>query len=129
MTARSGFHLIPRASKVLAAFVFVAAAAFCFFFFDEHKMIGLGSAIGAGMGAIAATFVLLAGYVYADSSRRGMPPVPWTALALLIPNGVGFVLYFLLRKPIQHPCSNCGCGVAQDAAFCSRCGQSNVNGN
>jgi hypothetical protein len=127
MTARSGFHLIPTAAKMLAAFVFVAPAVFLFFFFDEHKTIGLGSAIGAGMGAIAATFILLAGYVYADSSRRGMPPIPWTALALLIPNGVGFVLYFLLRKPIHQPCSNCGCGVAQDAAFCSRCGQSQLN--
>jgi hypothetical protein len=126
MTARSGFQLIPTQAKILAAFVFVAPVVFLFFFFDEHKMIGLGSAIGAGMGAIAATFILLAGYVYADSSRRGMPPIPWTALALLIPNGVGFVLYFLLRKPIQHPCSNCGCGVAQDAAFCSGCGQSQL---
>ena len=124
MTARSGFHLIPTAAKMLAALVLVAPAVFLFFFFDEHKTIGLGSAMGAGMGAIAAAFILLAGYVYADSSRRGMSPVPWTALALLIPNGVGFVLYFLLRKPFQHPCSNCGCGVAQDAAFCSRCGQS-----
>jgi hypothetical protein len=127
MTGRTGFHLIPTAAKMLAAFVFVAPAVFLFFFFDEHKTIGLGSAIGAVMGAIAAAFILLAGYVYADSSRRGMPPIPWTALALLVPNGVGFVLYFLLRKPIQHPCRNCGCGVAKNAAFCSGCGQSQAN--
>jgi hypothetical protein len=107
--------------------MFVAPAVFLFFFFDEHKAIGLGTAMGAGMGAIAAAFILLAGYVYADSSRRGMPPVPWTALALLIPNGVGFVLYFLLRKPIVRPCGNCGCGVPQGVAFCSTCGQSQVN--
>jgi len=127
MTARSGFHLIPAAAKIFAAFVFLAIVAFFFCFFDEHNTIGLGTAIGVGIGTIAGTFILLAGYVYADSSRRGMPPIPWTALALLIPNGVGFVLYFLLRKPILHPCSNCGCGVAQDAIFCSRCGQSQLN--
>jgi hypothetical protein len=127
MTARSGFHLIPTGAKILAAFAFVAPAILLFFFFDEHKTIGPGSAMGAGMGVIAAAFILLAGYVYADSSRRGMPPIPWTALALLIPNGVGFVLYFLLRKPIQHPCSNCASGVAQDAPFCSKCGQSQLS--
>jgi hypothetical protein len=120
---KSSFDLIPTAAKILAAFAFLAPPVCLFFFFDEHTTIGLGTAMGAVMGAVAAAFVLLAGYVYADSARRGMPAIPWTALAVLIPNGVGFVLYFLLRKPIQRPCSNCGCGVAQDAAFCSRCGQ------
>jgi hypothetical protein len=127
MTPRSGFHLIPVAAKILAAFVFLAIVAFCFRLLDEGNTIGLETALGVGIGTIVATFILLAGYVYADSSRRGMPAIPWTALALLIPNGVGFVLYFLLRKPILHPCSSCGCGVAQDAAFCSRCGQSQLN--
>ena len=67
------------------------------------------------------------GYIYADAARRGMPPIPWTALAVLIPNCVGFVLYFLLRKPILHPCPSCGRGVAPDAAFCPRCGQPQMN--
>jgi hypothetical protein len=124
MTARSGFDLIPAAAKILAAFAFLAMVVLLFFLFDEHQRIGLGTAIGVGVGTIVAAFILLTGYVYADSSRRGMPPIPWTALALLIPNGVGFVLYFLLRKPMLHPCSNCGGGVAPDVAFCSRCGQS-----
>jgi hypothetical protein len=127
MTTRSIFHLIPTAAKLLAAFVFVAAVAFSFFFFDGHKTIGLGTALGVLMGAILAIFTLLAGYVYADSARRGMPAIAWTALALLIPNGVGFVLYFLLRKPLEHPCSHCGSGVGQDAAFCPRCGQSQMH--
>ncbi|HEY2015554.1 MAG TPA: hypothetical protein VGH38_18750, partial [Bryobacteraceae bacterium] len=45
----------------------------------------------------------------------------------VIPNCVGFVLYFLLRKPILHPCPGCGRGVAPDAAFCPRCGQPQMN--
>jgi uncharacterized OB-fold protein len=48
-------------------------------------------------------------------------------LAVLIPNCVGFVLYFLLRKPILHPCPSCGGGVTPDAAFCPRCGQPQMN--
>src|SRR6266853_2777999 len=123
MTERSGFDLIPTAAKFLAACGFLGLVAFCFWIFDDHKAIGPGTAMGVGLGTIMAAFILLAGYVYADASRRGMPPIPWTALALLIPNGVGFVLYFLLRKPILRPCSGCGCGIAQDADFCSRCGQ------
>jgi len=62
-----------------------------------------------------------------NAVRRGMPPIPWTALAVLIPNCVGFVLYFLMRKPIFHPCPGCGRGVAPDAAFCPRCGQPQMN--
>ena len=106
MSGRSGFGLIPGPAKILAALAFLAPVAFFFWIFDDHRAIGLGTAIGLGVGTIAAAFVLLAGYVYADAARRGMPPIPWTALAVLIPNGVGFVLYFLLRKPILHPLSH-----------------------
>jgi hypothetical protein len=127
MTARSAFHLVPKAAKILAAMAFLASVIFFFCFFDEHKAIGLGTAIGVGIGTFAAAFILLAGYVHGDSRRRGMPPLVWTALTLLIPNGVGFVLYFLLRRPIVHPCSNCGRGIAQDAVFCSRCGHAQLN--
>ena len=127
MTARRGFGLIPAGAKILAAGVLGAIAALFFWFFDNHNTLGFGAVMGLVTGAFAAAFILLAGYVYADASRRGMPPVLWTALAILVPNSIGFVLYFLLRKPIVHPCPNCGCGVAQDAAFCSRCGQSQLN--
>ena len=124
MTGRRGFGLIPAAAKVFAACAFTAIVTFFFWFFDNHSTVGFGTMMGVGMGAIAAALILLAGYVYGDASRRGMPPIPWTALALLVPNGIGFVLYFLLRKPIVHPCSRCGHGVAPDAAFCSQCGES-----
>jgi hypothetical protein len=127
MTTSSGFDLIPAGAKAVAALAFLAAVAFSFWIFDDHKAIGLGTAMGVAAGAITAAFILLTGYVYADAARRGMPPIPWTALVLLVPNGVGFVVYFLLRKPLVHPCSNCGCGVAQGAAFCSGCGHSQVN--
>ena len=127
MTERSGFKMIPAAAKILAAVAYLAIVLFFFFFLDEHKAIGFGTLVGGVIGAIPAAFILLAGYVYADARRRGMPAIAWTALALLIPNGVGFVLYFLLRKPILYPCSNCGCGVAQDAGFCSKCGRPQVN--
>ena len=124
MSGRSGFGLVPGPAKILAALAFV-------FFFSEisngYGASGPGILIGLVGGTLAGAYFLLAGYVYADAVRRGMPPIPWTALAVLIPNCVGFVLYFLLRKPILHPCPSCGRGVAPDAAFCPRCGQPQMN--
>ena len=132
MTAKSEFSLIPAGAKVAAALVFLAiVAGLSWFFVDRNNLgpaeIGLVTVIGAMGGLFAAAYVMLVGYVYADASRRGMPTIAWTALTVLVPNAIGFVLYFLLRKPIVHPCPNCGCGVTQDAAFCSRCGQSQLN--
>jgi hypothetical protein len=124
MSWRSGFGLIPGPAKILAALNFMI---FFFLTFDDRRANGLGALIGLAGGTLAGAWVLLAGYVYADAVRRSMPPVPWTALAVLIPNCVGFVLYFLLRKPILHPCPGCGRGVAPDAAFCPRCGQPQMN--
>ena len=132
MTYKSGFALIPTGAKVAAALVFLAIVAGLRWFFVDRSTLdfaeaGLITVIGAMGGLFAAAYVLLAGYVYADASRRGMPAIAWTALTVLVPNAIGFVLYFLLRKPLVHPCPNCGCGVAQDAAFCSRCGQSQMS--
>jgi hypothetical protein len=124
MNWRSRFGLIPGAAKVVAALAFVL---FFFGVLEEQRASGFGTLLGLVGGTLAAAYFLLAGYVYVDAARRSMPPIPWTALALFIPNCVGFVLYFLLRKPILHPCPSCGRGVAPDAAFCARCGQSQMN--
>jgi hypothetical protein len=124
MNWRNGFGLIPGPAKI------VAAIAFLFFFFgvfNAYRTNSLGTLIGLAGGILGGAYFLLAGYVYADAVRRGMPAIPWTALAVLVPNCVGFVLYFLLRKTILHPCASCGRGIAPDAAFCPRCGQPQTN--
>jgi hypothetical protein len=123
MTERTGFELIPVPAKVVAAFAFLVGAAFFYKVFDDARPLGWGVAMGAGIGIFLAAFVLLTGYVYGDAARRGMPPFPWAALAFLVPNGVGFIIYFLLRKPILRPCPNCGTGAPPEAAYCSKCGQ------
>ncbi|HEY3839406.1 MAG TPA: zinc ribbon domain-containing protein [Bryobacteraceae bacterium] len=123
MTLRDHLALVPVPARILAALPPLVVTGLCFSFFDGHHIPGLGTAMGLLLGTILGIFVLLAGYVYGDASRRGMHPIAWTALALLIPNGVGFVLYFLLRKPILRPCPACGSGIAPEAAFCPRCGQ------
>jgi hypothetical protein len=122
MNTSEEFGLIPLTAKVLAAVVFIAGVALFTVFFGAGHFT-LMTAVGTFAGAILAGFILLAGYVYADARRRGMPAAAWTALALLIPNAVGFVLYFLLRKPLVHPCPTCGQPVATGFAFCPACGQ------
>jgi len=120
MSWRSGFGLIPVPAKIVAALAFVV---FFFGVLQEYRASGFATLIGLAGGTIAAAYFLLAGYVYVDAVRRSMPPIPWTALAVIVPNCVGFVLYFVLRKPILQPCPSCGRGVAPDDEFCPRCGQ------
>ena len=124
MSWRSAFGLSPFPAKIVAALAFVG---FYFGVYAEYRASVLGPLIGLAGGTLGAAYFLLAGYVYVDATRRGMPPIPWTALAVVIPNCVGFVLYFLLRKQILHPCPGCGRGVAPDAAFCPRCGHPQIN--
>ncbi|HEY3741379.1 MAG TPA: zinc ribbon domain-containing protein [Bryobacteraceae bacterium] len=124
MSWRSGLGLIPGPAKIVAVLAFVV---FFFGVLGEYRANSFGILIGLAGGTLAAAYFLLAGYVYTDAVRRGMPPIPWTALAVVIPNCVGFVLYFVLRKPVLHPCPSCGRGVAPEAAFCPHCGQAQMN--
>jgi hypothetical protein len=73
-------------------------------------------------GVVIAIWVLGLGYVYADARRRGMPPILWTLIAAFIPNLLGFLLYFALRRPIALPCPHCGKPTTAEQRFCSWCG-------
>jgi hypothetical protein len=120
----TAFEMIPVPAKILAALAFVAAFAVPRWLFGSEILSV--AVLAVILGAILAVYVLLTGYVYADASRRGMPPVAWALIVVLVPNCIGFVLYLLLRKPLTHPCPGCGNGVSPDAAFCPRCGQSQM---
>jgi hypothetical protein len=74
------------------------------------------------VGLVIATWILGLGYVNADARRRGMPPVLWTLIAAFIPNLLGFLLYFALRRPIASPCPHCGQATTAEQRFCSWCG-------
>ena len=71
---------------------------------------------------LMAGYTLLIGYVYGDARRRGMRYVMWTLLAIFLTNGIGIILYFILREPLLVYCSRCGTGVQPSHAFCPRCG-------
>lgn len=72
-------------------------------------------------GTILGCYILLIGYVNRDAGRRGMSRLAWTLLAIFIPNALGIVLYFVLRKPLIATCSQCGNALQAGFNFCPRC--------
>src|SRR5690348_11483974 len=77
---------------------------------------------GLTFGVFTAAFFLALGYVYGDAKRRQMPAWAWVIAAGLIPNCIGFILYFVFRRPLLGPCSSCGKPIRAGEAFCSHCG-------
>ena len=73
-------------------------------------------------GIAISIYFLLVGYVNQDAKRRDMGQVLWTLLVIFIPNAIGFLVYFLLRKPLVQYCPKCGERVEKDFHFCSKCG-------
>lgn len=142
MTARPRFSdefaLIPLPAKVVAVLgpVCVIGIAFLVIF-----LAASGAAPGAGrpsgvavrslitlvipvvLSAFFAVWILLVGYVYADSKRRRMTRWVWMLIVVFVPNLLGFLLYFLLRYPVPSDCPGCGHSLDGDVAYCPYCGR------
>ena len=84
--------------------------------------VGVGLLAGIVAGFCAAAWIVCLGYVYADARRRAMPPILWMLVAMLVPNLLGFLIYFAVRRPIVRPCPQCGQATRADHRFCSWCG-------
>jgi hypothetical protein len=126
------FALVPNAARWVAAFAGLSmtalmAAIWIVPFVLEHDHKGLLislpffflTLLGAGF---LVAYVLLVGYVYGDARRRAMKHVLWTLIAIFVPNGVGLILYFILRDPVPLPCPSCGAPTRKGHAFCAGCG-------
>src|SRR5258708_10903103 len=77
---------------------------------------------GAGIPLVLFVYILLIGYVNGDARRRGMRYVLWTFLAALISNGIGIILYFVLREPLLVSFGKCGAPGRANFTFCPKCG-------
>lgn len=77
--------------------------------------------LGLAAGTLLAGYFLLIGYVSRDARRRAMSSIVWTLVAILIPNGLGIILYFILRQPLYKLCPQCGDAVETGFNFCPRC--------
>lgn len=125
-TLRRELSVIPGLAYVIAAIVFVVVL-FCFHLFvfrgGQHGPGGVFTILIAFLPAtVLAMMVLMVGYVNRDAGRRGMSRTLWTIIVILVPNALGFILYFLLRNPIHNRCPQCGTVVDARANFCSSCG-------
>jgi hypothetical protein len=77
--------------------------------------------MGVVAGALLGCYVVLIGYVNRDAGRRKMSRLFWTLIAIFVPNGLGIVLYFILRKPRTAKCPQCDAEVEPAFSFCPRC--------
>ena len=108
-----GLKIIPRTAWVIGAVCYLGVATLALTVFipgdKEMKYWPLAGklAIAYGMFLFAYAWVLLIGYVYADAKRRGMRYAMWMWLAALIPNGIGIIIYFILRDALPRPCPGC----------------------
>jgi len=127
-TFRDEFAIIPELMIFAAVIAFACAMYLVLNVMPRHSPhppifpVRLLMAVAAGTGAAA--YLLLVGYVNQDAKRRDMGQLLWTLLVIFIPNGIGFLAYFLLRKPLSENCPKCGARVEKGFHFCPKCGNS-----
>ena len=124
---RSELAIIPTVARVIAVLAFVITQ-ICLLGLLPHYERDIPPMpfmvlISVGGGIIVAIIILLIGYVNADSKRRDMNALLWTLLVIFVPKALGFLAYFLLRKPLLSPCPQCGTPVRADYAYCQKCGR------
>ena len=126
------FAIVPHVARVIAVIAFllvqIALLVLLPHYYHGHDMppklvMPLISIVGGGFLAL---FILLIGYVNADSKRRGMNSLLWTLLVIFVPKAIGFLAYFLLRKPLlvegSANCPQCSTAIHPGYRFCPKCG-------
>ncbi len=115
--------MIPRWSVVLAVITFAAVQYLFHGVLPHHRpeMLPMRLLMGYSSGTAFASYVLLVGYVSRDVKRRNMSPGLWLLIVILMPGGIGGVVYFLLRQPILSRCPHCSTEVASTTHFCPQC--------
>lgn len=116
--------IIPAWAWVLAALAFTGMQLlFHVYIPQQHNPPPFAFRLFLGLitGTVFFFWFLLLGYVNRDAGRRGMSRALWTVLVIFIPNGIGFILYFLLRRPLSQCCPQCGTMVEPGFNFCPKC--------
>ena len=119
-------RLIPRWSVALAVLAF-ALMEYIFWIvlppLRHHTPppVGLRLYFAISWGALASLYVLMVGYVTKDAPRRGSSVRLWVIVCVVMPGGIGAVLYFLLRPPVISQCPACGTAVQAEYHFCPQC--------
>ena len=116
-------RIVPMWAWTLAAIVFIAAQVFfaAMPWGMDGPVLWLRLLMGIAAGTIAGCYFVLVGYVNRDAQRRGMSPLLWTVVAVVVTNGLGIILYFILRQPLQRTCPQCSSVVRAGFNFCPQC--------
>jgi lipid-A-disaccharide synthase-like uncharacterized protein len=115
--------MIPWWSVVLAALAFGGMQYLVHGVLPHHKpeMLPMRLLMGYSWGTLFASYFLLIGYVSRDVRRRNMPAGVWMLIVVILPGGIGAVVYFLLRQPILSRCGHCSTEIASSFNFCPQC--------
>jgi hypothetical protein len=122
-TDEDQLSLIPAWSVILAIIVFGSIQ----YLFQgvmphhRHEMLPMRILMGYSWGTAFATYVLLIGYVSRDVKRRAMSAGLWMLVVIVMPGGIGAVVYFLLRQPVISRCPHCNTEIASSMHFCPQC--------
>ncbi len=122
-TGVDDLQMIPRWSIVIAILAF-AAMQYVFHGVlphHKHEMLPMRLLMGYSWGTLVASYVLLVGYVSRDVRRRNMPPALWMLIVIVMPGGIGAVVYFLLRSPMLSRCPHCSTEIDANYHFCPQC--------
>jgi hypothetical protein len=115
--------MIPWWSVALAVVAF-GAMQFLFHYVmphHKHEMLPMRLLMGYSWGTLAASYMLLVGYVSRDVKRRNMSAGLWLLIVIMMPGGIGAVVYFLLRQPILSRCPHCSTEISSAYHFCPQC--------
>jgi len=122
-TFRTELSVIPEFGWFLAFAIAICGAIAVFFAAGRARTIPRAAVPFFVLlcAAFIICWVLLLSYVNRDAARRGMSPTLWTLISLFVPNLIGFILFFMLRKPLPKECPGCGFTVNDSFRFCPRC--------
>jgi hypothetical protein len=123
-TAGDGeLSLIPRWSILLAVVVFIATQYLFHGVLPHNKpqMLPMRIMMSYSTGTALASYMLLIGYVSRDVKRRGMSAPLWMLVCVVLPGGIGAVVYFMLRQPVLSKCPNCSTSIAATYHYCPQC--------
>jgi hypothetical protein len=122
-TATNDLQMIPLWSIVLAVAAFAGIEYLTHYVLPAPRsgMMPMRIMMGYSSGTLVASYFLLMGYVSRDVKRRNMSAPLWMLIVILMPGGIGAVVYFLLRQPMLSRCPHCSTEIASSYHFCPQC--------
>ena len=126
ITINDDSRLIPIWSIALAVAAFALVEYYFWFVLPDQRHhapppLGFRIYFNLSWGVLASVYFLMVGYISKDAPRRAMSARFWMLVCLVMPAGIGAVLYFLLRQPQVSRCPACSTHVQSDFHFCPQC--------